>query len=502
MVSIYKFGDEEHIPVERYFAEGVKLLWGKCMDKYSYLCLSLLAADFKPAFPLVRRSVKAFFERRNPKTGLIPSPGVYGEMGLQSVSTGGIITGILEWFCGDEEIVMECKRFADAIWRYFRSEEGGLYYNVNVETGRPEGVKGTLPNPNLDNPGWTYTSYYGFLSRSYAKLYVCTEEDIYRERCEYLVNFVWDRRFRETDIPPNTLSINGGFPGIEGLTFKYPQTDSVMVDTDCLYWVNSVYDIYNILGDPFYRDIALRATDGWLRCGWRDEWDHFVTCVYGDGSPGSGPFFERIYGDSKYNVLRLMVNAYRVTGDQRYMNYYDRFWECLKRNSIGGLIPYILERGRIPSPLEGPGTGPSHPGNINGIDNTPSHFIGLLIDAWEATENRKYLKDAYNLTESIKKNSKKILKTEPQKIRGLGHNLTRLSTTSKKLVKTSINMKEKGWQLTINKNDKNLINTPIKTKKAVIYLEKGWYTFKIEKKEKTREFKIYLNRDMNLHPRI
>ena len=465
------------------------------------LCSSLLMADFKPAFKAVRDGIKSFLNSRNPKTGLIRSPGLYGEKGLQRISTGGIIAGILEWFGGDKEIVEGCKEFADAIWRYFKSDEGGLYNAVNVETGKPGGIA-TISNPETGNPNWTYTDYYVSLARSYARLYLVTEDDIYYDRCEYLINFIWERRFKETDIVPNTISINGGFPGIEGLTFKYPQTDSVMVDTDCLYWVNSVYDIYNILGDPFYRDIALRATDGWLRCGWRDEWDHFVTCVYGDGSPGSGPFFERIYGDSKYNVLRLMVNAYRVTGDQRYMNYYDRFWECLKRNSIGGLIPYILERGRIPSPLEGPGTGPSHPGNINGIDNTPSHFIGLLIDAWEATENRKYLKDAYNLTESIKKNSKKILKTEPQKIRGLGHNLTRLSTTSKKLVKVMVNVGEGGWRIKVGRDGDSLIERSVGTRKAVLYLDKGWYTFKIESMGRSRDFRVYINSNMNMYLKV
>ncbi len=372
--------------------------------------------------------MREVFIYQNERTGLVPTymaqPKYKGSdfKNLHRISSIGRIVDILEHFPDDEDIIERCERWAEGVWKYHRSKYGGLHDYVDVNTGEPSARGPTRPT-GLERPfgletfiegeekgafiDWTYTSYYGSASLAFAFLFKVTGKEKYKVWCDALIDFVWDRRRRPTNIPPHTLTITGEYGD--------------PIDTDCLYWVNKIFRIYRLLGEGVYRDIALTATDAWIKYGWVEEWEHFVVCVHGDGSPGEGDVFERIYGDGKYNTLEAMVRAYDATGDGRYMDYFDRFWGCLERNSVGGLFPQVLCRGkRVTS---GRGFNRKY-ADERGVDLGQSIFLNLVIDAYDVTGDERYLRKAILFNENLR------LKDERFK-RGYEAAATRLETVAR-----------------------------------------------------------------------
>ena len=453
-----------------YFLEKISKFGFETLSKRGEFSAVLMDYDYEPIFEVARKRVADFFSKVNPKTGLMArehySP-KFTCRKCQSISEIGAITSFLEWFPDDKDVVRMCEDWAQATWKYFLSEDGGLYYAVDSETGTPICL-------------WTYTSYYGSFSLALAKLYQVTGSSEYKEKCDYLVDFVWEARFKETNIPPSTLSCTGEFPGLWGLTFKFPKTDSPMVDTDCLYWVNKVFKLYFMLRDEKYKKIALSATDSWIERSWKERWKHFVVCVSGDGSEGIGPFFERIYGDGKPNCLELVINAYKATENEEYMRYFDEFWDCLKDNSIEGLLPGILERGRVPSPLTGPGV--DWYVKTNGADIEQSGFLDLIVKAYEVTRSEKHLREADDYAELLTTKGVERLGHCERFWRSLGSALLRYALVTGKVRKVELSVDELEATIKVLRGKEELVCDKVSRGEVILYLSRDEYRVLIDDK--------------------
>jgi len=446
-----------------YFLEKFSKFGFEIVSKRNEFSAVLMEYGYDPAFEMARERVLDFFSRINPKTGLIArehySPKFTCKK-CQSISEIGTVVRFLEWFPNDEDVVEKCEEWAQATWKYFLSKDGGLYYAVDSETGVPICL-------------WTYTSYYGSFSLALAKLYQVTGSKEYKEKCDYLVDFVWEARFRETDIPPSTLSCTGDFTGLWNLTFKYPRTDSPMVDTDCLYWVNKVFKLYFMLNDRKYKEIALAAANSWIKYSWKEQWKHFVVCVNGDGSEGKGPFFERIYGDGKTNCMELVTNAYKATRNERYLKYFDDFWSCMKRNSINDLFPGILERGKIPSPLVGPGV--DWYVETGGIDVEQSGFLDIIVKLYEVTKARRYLEEADRYASILITKGVNKLGYHKRFWRGLGSVFLKYALVTGKVKREELEVNKPNSVIKVFKDGKVVLCDQVGCGKVILYLGGGNY---------------------------
>ncbi|NUQ64693.1 MAG: hypothetical protein HUU20_19700 [Pirellulales bacterium] len=275
----------------------------------NYLPLELKRLEHKPAEAMMRSFADSFFASAHPKTGLISysyksfSP-VYlahtgGRQPVYLVARG---EEFLQWFPDDKTLLEKNLALAAATVKYFDfhfetdSRNVGLASLVDVETGRQESIIALAQD-------------YGAVGRAMAELSRKTGKADLAAWADKKLQFVWQHRLN-ADLP----ILNVEFTPTAAL-----MNDGGTSDTDTLYYVRQLFDIYHITGDAKYRDWAMAVTDLWYERAWVPEWGQFIRKLRPDGSPA----VDSLYGDAKYNTLHILVHAYRVTKDAKYLERQD-----------------------------------------------------------------------------------------------------------------------------------------------------------------------------------
>ena len=147
-------------------------------------------------------------------------------------------------------------------------------------------------------------------------------------------------------------------------------------DTDSFYFLRDLFDIYQLTHDDKYRDWALATTDLWYQKAWDPDFRQFVGRLDRQGEAE----VKDLYGDGKYNFLHLMIAAYRATKDRKYLQRFADSWASMRSEALGGLIPSRFIAGKADKKL--------------GPDPMQTVFIEILLNAFEATRDRGWLKEA------------------------------------------------------------------------------------------------------------
>lgn len=171
---------------------------------------------------------------------------------------------------------------------------------------------------------------------------------------------------------------------------KFHASGGVVNDlsSDGIYWVRALGHAHETTQDDFYRDLIIKHGNVYFEKGWSEEFQHFSTHVEVDHE-GFHPAGS-MYGDTKYNYPSLLCLLTRLTGDPKYMKRFDALWATFLRESHNGWMPHALAQGRR---LERKG----HPIE----DKNQNIYLSLLLEAYEATRQEKYLAQAGQWVEKL-----------------------------------------------------------------------------------------------------
>lgn len=306
----------------------------------------------------------AFWRSRNPNTGLIP----YGvarrtftrssAAGMQAVWFIVYAMALMDWFPDDARILSDTRALADATIKYFNyvDPEGkpkGMWAYVDAATG-------------TDKDGVYLAQSYGQVGKALLQLSQRTGEKRYGDWARQKLEYAW----KSTPNPKLPLV------GDRISNAQIELSDQKNVDTDSLYFIRYLYQIFDVTGDKQYRDWALATTDLWYRNAWNKEWRQFTRKLKVDGTPA----LDTIYSDGKYNLLYVLVEAYRVTKNDKYIQRFTRAWETYLALGTGGLVPERLTQGRMVS--------------RDGPDPQQTIFLDILLAAHAATNDPHWLDEA------------------------------------------------------------------------------------------------------------
>lgn len=310
----------------------------------------------------MRTANTRFWRDRNPKTGLIPYAApprlIFSKKssaGLQPVWLMTQAMELLSWFPDDKEVLANCRALADATIKHF---------DYTDENGKPQGIWIYVDAATAsEKDGFYAIQAYGFIGKALMELAQKTGEKRYREWAAQKLEFAW-----KSTINPN-LPLVATKMTEKGI---YPP-DLREADTDSLYFIRSLYQVFQITQERRYRDWALATTDLWYRGAWVPEWKQFVRKLTPEGKPG----MSQIYGDAKYNFLFVLIEAYRVTRNEKYMKRFSEAWSNFLAQGEEGLVPARMDRGKMV--------------RNRGLDPPQTMFIQILLIAYEATRDQKWL---------------------------------------------------------------------------------------------------------------
>lgn len=409
----------------------------------NYLPLELQAMRHRPAEAMMRKFADAFFAARDPETGLIPgtawtwhSNHLVNQKNKQPVYLIAKAADLLEWFPGDADLRAKGVALAEATMKHFDYEytpgkKAGMWGYVDVKGGESRGPI-------------TITLHYGAMARGMAYLSKLTGDQRLLDWADQKLEFVWRTRLNK-DLPilcdtfvPYSAVMNDGWTS----------------DTDTLYHVRQLFKIHGLTGIAKYRDWALATTDLWFDRAWNAEWGHFIRKLRPDGSPAN----ESLYGDAKYNTLHMLIAAYRVTRNPKYVERLKLAWQNLQRLSIDGLVAEVMTRGKTDTQ--------------RGFDPQQTMYLDILRDAYEATGDAEFLREAEAHAVRVLRAGRPAMRIEGCQA---GHALLRLALARQPIHRLELAMGETNAALKITRDGQPVLETTVPAAVAVVYLPAGKY---------------------------
>lgn len=458
---------------EAYFAAGDEFLVAAfdLMDSYwsriateglsqvrghldNYLPLELRAMHHVPADAIMRKFAEAFFAARNPATGLIPGTAwtwnvnhLVLQKNKQPVYLIARAANLLEWFPDDAGLRAQSVSLAEATMKAFDFEytpgrKAGMWGYVDAGGGE---AKGPI----------TITLHYGAMAWGMAYLSKLTGDPRFLEWADQKLEFVWKTRLNK-DLPilcdtfvPYSAVMNDGWTS----------------DTDTLYHVRYLFKLHELTGRTRYRDWALAVTDLWFQRAWNAEWGHFIRKLHPDGSPA----VQSLYGDGKYNTLHMLVAAYRATKDPKYLERLRVAWRNLLRMNCDGLVAESLTAGK-----------PNR-----GFDPQQTIFVEILLDAYDATGDPEWLREAEAHATRVLGVGKKAMRLEGCQA---GRAFLRLALARRPVGRLEIPAGAPGPVLKISCGGQAVFEASLPAARAVVYLPAGAY--RVESAGTVREVKL------------
>lgn len=395
-VAYYTVGDE-------FLTAAFKLLdeyWNDIRDRSpdllrghldNYLPPELKALNYEPADALMADFADSFFAARHPQTGLIPyayetpipgNPHNPAEADLTSENKQpvGLVARAMEfcrWFPEQPRLQNNCKEFARSAIAHFDVPAGptsnGLWGWVDVASDQ------------ASRSSLTLTQDYGEVALGMAWLAQLTENPTYLQWADEKLQFVWQHR-----MTPDLPILQEQFV----LDKALERPDELSSDTDTLYFVRQLFDLYQLTGNATYRNWAMAVTNLWFNQAWHNQWGHFVRKLNPDGTPA----VDTLYGDGKYNTLYILVQAYTVTGDDAYLERLKLAWNNLSRMGQQGLAPEAIRQGAWDREV--------------GLDTQQTIFLDILVEAFKASGDEAFLAAAETLGHSILQRGEGVMRLE------------------------------------------------------------------------------------------
>lgn len=410
------------------------------------LPIELKEIRFEQAIRIMENWKNIFFQNKGStnliKTGADFNAWMYGvneTRNKSTVKTFSRIHDFLTWFPCDS--LNDYQDLANAFRDYhganrWSSNYWGLFNFVDVDTGIPDSW-------------WVHAGHYGRMIVALthlAKLENPTDPSVSEnlQFAQRFVNGLWDGRFdKHTYLLPDTITPIGPLPGdLSRNTKKY------MSSTDSLLYVRSLLEAYQLIQNQTRKDLqppswqdaianllrwifgegvaicfkvrirkrrirplltrgfpdrwlamALLTTLDWVEYGYVPRWRHFVGKIHYDGTRGT----DDLSHDSKWNTLYPLIEAYRITHDEFYLDIFDKAWNFFKESEIYtnyGLFPSRIESGSVPSQIQ------SGSGVSDNIDTGQDVFLDIIVRAYNATVEAgnprpQYLDDAEALADRI-----------------------------------------------------------------------------------------------------
>ncbi|MDL5057058.1 hypothetical protein [Geitlerinema calcuttense] len=421
----------------------------------NYLPIALKSLNYKPADATMRLLAEAFFAPRHPQTGLIPFsyntrpysnlPNSYSPQlrhfqteGKQPVALIGRAIDFCQWFPNDLTLQNRCVALAKATLQYFdfrtpSGERGGMWGWVNVANGgEPRGAI-------------TLIQDYGEVAKGLAYLSARTGDPQFLQWADQKLQFVWQNRMNPNlPLLPELL--------IPSQALNRPEEPSS--DTDTLYYVRQLFDLYQMTGNTRYRDWAMAVTRLWFEQAWNPQWGHFVRKL----TPLGTPAVSELYGDGKYNTLHILVRAYQVTQDEQYLQRLKVAWSNLVKMGSEGLVPERIDRGIGD--------------RAGGLDRQQTIFLSILVDAYRVSGDRVFLQEAESLGRRILQRGKAVMRAEGGQA---GEAFLQLAIARQKIGRLEVAIARRGTQLRIERGNQQILEVSVPSEVAVIYLPEGTY---------------------------
>jgi len=224
--------------------------------------------------------------------------------------------------------------------------------------------------------------------------------------------------------------------------------------------------------------MALGLTLDWIQYGWNPQAKQFIRKICHDGTPGP----TKIYGDGKWNTLYILIEAYRFTHDNFYLDIFDQAWGQLKHLASGvGLFPDTIENGNLPlPPVQNKCWGSTYaPDNIECYQE---FFLDVIVNAYQATVGAEqpradYLADAEVVANKILAEHKAGNDYYVDGHGILGGALVRLARAKGTLRRIGINLVEDTiTKLSFSNAMTGTVNVELLDhKRAVVYMNDGEY---------------------------
>ncbi len=457
--------------MDRYWSEIAKtdkrLLRGH-LD--NYLPIALLQLNHKPAEAMMRSFADSFFSARNPQTGLIPYS--YDEWSSTfQVETGGKQPVVLlekgvelyQWFPNNPDLQKKVVALALATMKYFDFElqpgkKGGMWNYVDVKSGGE-------PRSRVAR-----TQDFGAIANGLAYLSHKTGDPRFLKWADQKLDFVWQHRMNK-----NLPLLAEQFTPTSALID--PEENSS--DTDTLYHVQLLFDLYDLTGEKKYRDWAIAVTNLWFEKAWNETGGHFIRKLNPDGTPA----VDELYGDGKYNTLYILIDAYRVTKDAKYIDRFKQAWGNLLKMGKDGFVPQRVERGKMVDKY--------------GLDKQQTIFLDILVAAYEASKDLEILQQAQALGKRILERGETVMRLEGGQA---GHAFLRLALAQQKIRRLEVTLGKAGTNLTVTRDGNSVLEVKVPAEVAVVYLPEGTYNIEVVKDgiSQKESIKLYSDKQVKL----
>lgn len=317
---------------------------------------------------MMRSFGESFFAARDPVTGLVPflpdSFVVWANGNTGGRQPVGVIARAVEfatWFPDDASMVGRARELVDATIRAVDQPGAGIWGWAEATPGHPR-------------LGPAHPSLTGWMIRGLTRLSQITGDQSYQQWADQKAAYFWSM----ASGPGNVLICGDPLPN--GLQ----PVDGGLCTTDMLYYTKQQYAVWRINGNTTYRDQALATTDVWNHYTWHPGFGHFIRKL----KPDMSHFDQRIYGDAKYNTLRVLLGAYQATGNRVYLERLKEAWRGLVRLGGGtGLSPDAVTAGVM---LPERGYAPNQ-----------ANFLLILLDAYALSGDTDLLRDSEALARAI-----------------------------------------------------------------------------------------------------
>jgi rhamnogalacturonyl hydrolase YesR len=410
----------------------------------NYLPIALQSLNHKPAEVMMATFAKDFFAARHPKTGLIPfsyDRSLYRDLrsgGKQPVALIARAVEFCQWFPNDQVLQNQCTALAEATMQHFDSRlpsgsRGGMWGWVDVASGGE-------PRAEI-----TITQHFGEVGESMAYLSRKTGNPKFLAWADQKLDFVWQHRMSATLPILHDQFIPAG-------ALDRPEERSS--DTDTLYYVQHLFALHSVTGERKYRDWAMAVTNLWFDRAWNPHWGHFIRKLNPDGTPA----VTTLYGDGKYNTLHILIHAYRMTKDSRYLDRLKLSWNNLQKMGRDGLVPEYVNRGEMNSSY--------------GLDKQQTMFLEILINAYETSGDRAFLQAAETLGKRILQSGTGVMRLEGGQA---GKAFLRLAMARQKVKRLEVPIPQAEPMLTIRRGNQSILEVVVPAEIAVVYLPEGNY---------------------------
>lgn len=437
----------------------------------NYLPIALKSLEYEPATLMMRSVADYFFAARDSNTGLIPysydawldQSQTMRTQGKQPVGLIAKGVEICQWFPEDQNLQNDCLALAEDTIQHFdgevrsdlptRGNNSGLWGWVDVTTGSEPRIALTL------------THDYGAVANGLAYVSQQTENSQLMQWADQKLEFVWQNRMNE-QLP----ILNEQFNPNKALL----RPSEMSSDTDTLYHVRELFELYQLTGEKKYRNWAIAVTNLWYEKAWNEDWGHFIRKLNPDGTAA----VNTLYGDGKYNTLYILVHAYEVTQDPKYLDRFKQAWNNLLQMGHNGFVPEYIKQGQMVEEY--------------GLDKQQTIFLDLLVAVYEASGDRYFLKAAEDLGKRIIAEGEEVMRLEGSQA---GNAFLRLALAREKIQRLEVRLGKTDMPLKIRQDDNKVLEVIVPAEVAVVYLPEGEYELEVGESGLSRIKNIKLERN-------